>query len=241
LVSKIIRPLHKQLKELGAIFEIMDEPDLISITAEAIAMNKVVGWFQGRMEFGPRALGARSILGNPRSADMQRIMNLKIKNRESFRPFAPAVLAKDANDIFDLEKPSPYMLIVSPLHENQRFTPNTNMSRANGLDRVNEVRADIPAVVHVDYSARIQTVDGRHNPIFYSLIKEFYNKTGCPIVINTSFNVRGEPIVESPKNAFTCFMRTEMDYLVIGPYFLEKSKQASWIEKIDWKTQYELD
>ncbi len=230
-----------QLSKLGAKFDILSDDELIVRAAESLSNDKVVGWFQGRMEFGPRALGGRSILGNPRSREMQRMMNLKIKNRESFRPFAPAVLAEHARDVFDLAVASPYMLIVAPLREELRLAPEAQPQRAKGLDRVNEARADIPAVIHVDYSARVQTVDGQNNPRFRQLIEAFYKKTGCPIVINTSFNVRGEPIVESPQDAFTCFMRTEMDCLAIGSLFLEKSSQDPFMEDIDWRKQYELD
>ncbi|MEP2781311.1 MAG: carbamoyltransferase [Pseudoruegeria sp.] len=232
--------IRTQLEELGATFEVLGETELVARTTEALSSDKVVGWFQGRMEFGPRALGGRSILGNPRSRDMQRNMNLKIKNRESFRPFAPAILAEQADNWFELDAISPYMLIVANLRQDRRLITATN-ERRTGLDKVNEARAEIPAVVHVDYSARVQTVDGKQNPIFRKLIEAFYQETDCPILINTSFNVRGEPIVESPMDAFTCFMRTEMDCLVVGSLFLEKTKQAAWVEDSDWRKQYELD
>ncbi|MVA36775.1 carbamoyltransferase [Agrobacterium vitis] len=227
-----------QLDGLGAKYRLLSEEELVSLTSAALADDKVVGWFQGRMEFGPRALGGRSILGNPKAPEMQRTMNLKIKNRESFRPFAPAVLADHVQDWFELDTTSPYMLIVAPVQPHHRVS---SQSQWSGLDRVNEVRASIPAVVHVDYSARIQTVDGAHNPRFHSLLQAFFQRTGCPMLINTSFNVRGEPIVESPRDAFTCFMRTEMDYLVIGSAFLSKNDQKDWSETENWTKIYELD
>ncbi|GLQ49410.1 carbamoyltransferase [Dyella flava] len=231
----------RHLDALGARYEVLNEVELVARTGRAIADDKVIGWFQGRMEFGPRALGARSILGNPCSHYMQRTMNLKIKYRESFRPFAPAILAEHAGDWFDLDTVSPYMLIVAGLRNDRRKALDARDAARVGLDKVNAVRADIPAVIHVDYSARIQTVDGHHNNRFRRLLEDFHARTGCPIVINTSFNVRGEPIVESPRDAFTCFMRTGMDCLVIGSAFLEKKAQAAWNEKIDWRVQFELD
>ena len=210
------------LDSLGACYESLDEGELIRRTSAVIAANKVVGWFQGRMEFGPRALGGRSILGNPMSKDMQRTMNLKIKNRESFRPFAPAILLEHTTKWFELPGASPYMLVVADLRPEKRLPSLENQKIRTGLDRVNDVRAEIPAIIHVDYSARIQTVDGEHNALFRRLLEQYFVDTACPILINTSFNVRGEPIVESPKDAYTCFMRTEIDYLVIGSLFLEK-------------------
>ena len=233
--------IRAQLDQFKAHYEILDEAALVANTSQALAQGKVVGWFQGRMEFGPRALGGRSILGNPRSRDMQRTMNLKIKNRESFRPFAPAMLAEHVQEWFDLDTISPYMLIVAQLREERKILQTSNEPPRRGLDKVNEVRAEIPAVIHVDYSARIQTVDGKHNPRFRKLIESFHQQTGCPILINPPFNVRGEPIVESPSDAFTCFMRTEMDFLVIGSFFLKKSDQEAWSEEIDWRAQFELD
>ncbi len=232
------REICAALDALGANYQILPESELIARTSTALAHDKVVGWFQGRMEFGPRALGGRSILGNPQAHEMQRTMNLKIKNRESFRPFAPAILADQVQEWFELASPSPYMLIVAPVHPHHRLSSS---SKRHGLDRVNDVRSDIPAVIHIDYSARVQTVDGVYNPRFHSLLQDFFQRTGCPILINTSFNVRGEPIVESPRDAFTCFMRTEMDHLVIGSAFLSKSDQKEWSETEDWKQIYELD
>jgi carbamoyltransferase len=192
------------------------------------------------MEFGPRALGGRSILGNPQSETMQSVMNLKIKNRESFRPFAPAVLAEAAAQWFDLNCSSPYMLIVAPIHPNKRRTVK-NEKNYSGIEKLKLSRSEIPAVTHVDFSARIQTVDGQHNKRFRQLISKFSTITGCPILINTSFNVRGEPIVESPTDAYRCFMRTEMDGLVIGDFLLIKTEQPEWQEKTDWRKEYALD
>ncbi|SHF09183.1 carbamoyltransferase [Vibrio gazogenes] len=228
------------LQDVNADYEYHDTATLLKKTSQCLADNKVVGWFQGRMEFGPRALGCRSILGNPQSPEMQRTMNLKIKNRESFRPFAPAILAEHVDTWFDITAPSPYMLMVAPVKSNQRLITRDDES-IDGLDKLKITRSTIPAVTHVDYSARIQTVDGQYNPLFRSLIEAFDQITHCPILINTSFNVRGEPIVESPMDAYRCFMRTEMDYLVIGHYLLSKEKQPRWFEEVNWKEVYVLD
>jgi carbamoyltransferase len=232
--------IRQYLDDSGAVYEVLDTTELINRVCNHLVENKVVAWFQGRMEFGPRALGARSILGNPMSPDMQKVMNLKIKNRESFRPFAPAVLSEYASEWFDLKMTSPYMLIVADVKQNKQVRQE-NISNVLGMERVNLIRSKIPAVTHIDNSARIQTVDGNYNPLFHSLLKKFYDETQCPILINTSFNVRGEPIVESPKDAYQCFMRTQMDYFVIGPFYLSKLNQPAWKETIDWKKQYELD
>ncbi len=232
--------IQEALNHWGANYQYFEENTLLQKTAELLANNKVIGWFQGRMEFGPRALGGRSILGNPQSQTMQSVMNLKIKNRESFRPFAPAVLAEDAAQWFDLNSSSPYMLIVAPIHANRRKTVN-NEHNYSGIEKLKLTRSEIPAVTHVDFSARIQTVDGKHNMRFKKLISKFSTITGCPILINTSFNVRGEPIVESPTDAYRCFMRTEMDGLVIGDFLLIKSEQPEWQEKTDWRKEYALD
>lgn len=219
-----------------------EDTALCNIAAELLQKEKVIGWFQGRMEFGPRALGGRSILGNPQSATMQTTMNLKIKNRESFRPFAPAILVEHGFTWFQLDTPSPYMLIVAEIQEScKKQVLYEQEELNNGLDKLKIVRSVIPAVTHVDYSARIQTVDGKFNPRFQQLLQHFYQLTGCPILINTSFNVRGEPIVESPLDAYKCFMRTEMDYLIIGNYVLDKRTQPQWIEQEDWRKIYELD
>jgi len=200
-----------------------------------------VGWFQGRMEFGPRALGARSIIGDARSAAMQSVMNLKIKYRESFRPFAPAVLAENVGDFFEQKEESPYMLIVAEVRPEHRFSPDPSLQDAFGIDRLKRPRSDIPAVTHVDYSARIQTVHQDTNPRFHALLREFYRHTGCPVLVNTSFNVRGEPIVCTPEDAYRCFMRTEMDYLVIENCLLAKPDQPVWEESADWQQEFELD
>ncbi|MBL28842.1 MAG: hypothetical protein CMM50_14970 [Rhodospirillaceae bacterium] len=213
--------IESRLRDLGADFEVMEERVLIAATADALAAGKVVGWFQGRMEFGPRALGARSILGDPRAPDMQRRMNLKIKNRESFRPFAPAVLAERAGDWFDLDRESPYMLLVAPVSAARLTTPLTEVKQAlTGLERLQAVRSAIPAVTHVDGSARIQTVAADSNPRYRAVLEAFADRTGCPVLVNTSFNVRDEPIVCTPEDAYRCFTTTEMDVLVIGNCWL---------------------
>ena len=230
------------LSGVGAVYKKMNEKDLLNCVADAIDQDYVVGWFQGKMEFGPRALGNRSILGNPRSREMQSTLNLKIKNRESFRPFAPAVLDNHAEDWFDIRQKSPYMLIVSPIANHRKHLNAIPMpDHIKGTAALKYVNSEIPAVTHVDDSARVQTVDGRHNPLFYKLLQNLYRKTHCPVVINTSFNVRGEPIVESPRDAYTCFMRTNMDYLIIGSMMLRKDQQPKWQEKSDWRIEYALD
>ncbi len=205
-----------------------------SRVAELIAEEKVVGLFQGRMEFGPRALGARSIIGDARSPRMQRIMNLKIKFRESFRPFAPSVLEEDVSEYFKMGTASPYMLLTADVRNDKRMDggPGEDMV---GLEKVNQVRSLVPAITHVDYSARIQTVNREHSPLYYDIIKSFKELTGCPVIINTSFNVRGEPIVMSPQHAYRCFMRTNMDYLVMGGFLIDKREQPPWPEKDEWK------
>jgi carbamoyltransferase len=229
------------LNSVGAIYEKLSRKDIIDRTAEVLAQERVVGWFQGHMEFGPRALGGRSILGDPRSPRMQAVMNLKIKFRESFRPFAPSVLREQVHDYFDLDCDSPYMLLVAPVRQERRIEMTPEQSQLFGIEKLNIPRSDIPAVTHIDYSARIQTVHQQTNPIYYDLLQAFYNRTGCPVIVNTSFNVRGEPIVCTPRDAYLCFMRTEMDNLVIGSYLLEKSHQPSLKQDVDWKALYELD
>lgn len=218
-----------------------DSPELCEEAAELLAQQKVVGWFQGRMEFGPRALGNRSILGDARSPEMQKKMNLKIKYRESFRPFAPAVLSEHAAEWFDLPCESPYMLLVGDVVKHRQRSMTDEEQKLWGIDKLNVVRSDIPAVTHIDYSARIQTVHKETNPLFHQLLFSFYEKTGCPVVVNTSFNVRGEPIVESPKDAYTCFMRTEMDVLVMGRFLITKGDQPAFVEGRDWRKEYALD
>jgi carbamoyltransferase len=193
------------------------------------------------MEFGPRALGARSIIGDARSKSMQSKMNLKIKFRESFRPFAPAVLREHVSEYFELDADSPYMLLVAPVKESRRIRMSEEQEKLFGIAKLNVPRSDIPAVTHVDYSARIQTVTERDNPGFYKLIQAFHRKTGCPVIVNTSFNVRGEPIVCTPEQAYTCFMRTEMDALVVGNIVMLKEEQPKWHEKEDWRSTFQLD
>jgi len=227
----------------GAAYEYLpDEPEFLDRVAGMLANENVVGWFQGRMEFGPRALGARSILGDPRSRQMQSVLNLKIKFRESFRPFAPSVLRERASEAFDLNHDSPYMLVVAPVRENRLRALSAEEKQAQGFDQLKVIRSDLPAITHVDNSARIQTVEKEDNPRYHGLIQKFHEKTGCPVVINTSFNVRGEPIVCTPQQAYTCFMRTNMDVLALGSFVLEKSKQKDWKEPDkNWMEQYELD
>ncbi|CAB4542334.1 unannotated protein [freshwater metagenome] len=215
--------------------------ELNTRVADLLNDGSVVGWFQGRMEFGPRALGNRTILGDARHPDMQKKMNLKIKFREGFRPFAPAVLAEDVADWFDLAQSSPYMLIVAPVAQHRRSKDHADMSKLFGIDKLNVVRSEIPAVTHVDFSARVQTVHQETNPEFYSLLSEFKKRHGCSVLLNTSFNVRGEPPVCTPEEAYTCFMRTDMDYLVIGSLLLSKSEQPAFEHDSDWQKEFALD
>lgn len=212
--------------------------ELLETTAELVVSGKVVGWFQGKLEFGPRALGNRSIIGDARSPEMQSKMNLKIKFRESFRPFAPTVLEEEVSNYFELDRGSPYMLLVAPVKDELRVVESGDHS---GLDALKLIRSKIPAITHVDYSARIQSVSKADNPLYHGLIKTIHAKTGCPVIINTSFNVRGEPIVCSPQEAYTCFMRTDMDALVMGDFVLIKADQESGFVDTDWRSQYELD
>lgn len=222
-------------------YERLGEDELIDTTADLVARGKVIGWFQGRMEFGPRALGNRSIIGDARSPKMQSIMNLKIKYRESFRPFAPSVLREKVAEYFDLDYDSPYMLLVAPVNR-ERCIDNAEQRKGLwGIDLLNLPRSDIPAVTHVDYSARVQTVHADTNPRYHRLIKKFGDKTGCYVIVNTSFNVRGEPIVCSPQDAYRCFMRTEMDYLVLEDFLIDKRKQKALQNDADWRNEFELD
>ncbi len=230
--------IQQYLDSEAIAFHRLDDKNLFNAVARLIADEKVIGWFQGRMEFGPRALGNRSIIGDARSPAMQSIMNLKIKYRESFRPFAPSILSEKVSDIFDLEEESPYMLVVAPVKESLWVNSEGNQA---GLAMINSPRSSVPAITHVDHSARIQTVHPNDNPRYHALINSFYKLTGSPVIINTSFNVRGEPIVCSPEEAFTCFMRTEMDHLVLGNFLINKSEQKSISDDIDWKKQYVLD
>jgi carbamoyltransferase len=229
-----------ELDKLGAVYTTMTEDQMIAETAAAIANGKAVGWFQGRMEFGPRALGGRSILGDPRSPEMQKTLNLKVKYRESFRPFAPSVLREDVADWFQLDDDSPYMLIVADVAEARKKPMSDEDEALFGIDKLNVPRSEIPAVTHVDYSARIQTVHADTNPLYHRLISQFKRMTGCPVVVNTSFNVRGEPIVCTPEDAFRCFMGTEMDVLSIGNVILRKPDQDPTLKE-DYTSKYELD
>ena len=232
--------IEKELISIGANFEILSYGDLINKTSEFLSNEKAIGWFQGRMEFGPRALGGRSILGDPRSEKMQKNLNLKVKYRESFRPFAPSILREDVSKWFEIDVDSPYMLLVADINSKKKIEMNDEQKKLFGIDKLNIKRSEIPAVTHVDYSARIQTVSEKTNKPYYDLISKFKEKTGCPVIINTSFNVRGEPIVNSPTDAFNCFMGTELDYLVIGNCILDKKKQNKKLIT-NYKTKFELD
>ena len=229
------------LDSFGAKYEKLETEEIPDRVAQILADENVVGWFQGRMEFGPRALGARSIIGDARSEKMQSIMNLKIKFRESFRPFAPSVMHEKVSEYFALDRESPYMLLVAPVHEDQRTGMTEEQQKLFGIDKLNVTRSSIPAITHVDYSARVQTVHPEDNKLYHEMIKAFERRTGCPVIINTSFNVRGEPIVCRPEHAYTCFMRTNMDYLMVGPYLLAKEDQPKWQEEGDWRGEFELD
>lgn len=229
------------LKKVGAPFEKLDAKDRFKRVAGILANEKIVGWFNGRMEFGPRALGNRSIIGDPRSPRMQAQMNIKIKFREGFRPFAPSVLRERVHDYFEMDCESPYMLLVAPVQKSRRIGLTKEQEQLWGIDLLNIPKSDIPAVTHVDYSARIQTVSRETNPDYHALIEEFERQTGCGVVVNTSFNVRGEPIVCTPEDAYRCFMRTHIDYLVLGPYLLDKTKQPQWEETSDWHAEFQLD
>jgi carbamoyltransferase len=215
--------------------------ELPGAVADLIAQEKVIGWFQGRMEFGPRALGSRSIIGDARSRTMQSVMNLKIKFRESFRPFAPTVLADRVSDWFDIDRESPYMLLVAEVKKDRQIPMTEGQQKLFGLEKLMVPRSEVPAITHVDYSARLQTVKREDNPLYYDMIKAFEARTGCPVIINTSFNVRGEPIVLSPEHAFKCFMRTDMDYLVLGTFILDKKEQKALEGDADWRKEFELD
>jgi len=232
--------VERRLDAAGARYDVLDEAALVERTALALADGQAVGWFQGRMEFGPRALGNRSILGDPRSPTMQRQLNLKIKYRESFRPFAPSVLAEDAAEWFELEADSPYMLVVADVREEHRLALPADYDELRGLEKLNVPRSTVPAVTHVDFSARIQTVHPDTNPRYHALIACFKELTGCGMLVNTSFNVRGEPIVCTPEDAWRCFMGTELDLLVVGDCVLRKDEQAPELIR-DYKSQFALD
>ena len=234
------REVISSLDQVGAVYENLPDSTLFRYVAKLLDEGKVVGWFQGRMEFGPRALGGRSILADPRNPEMQSLVNLKIKYRESFRPFAPAVLEEYVSEYFEQQRESPYMLIVADIAESHRVPLDPGMPTVSGIEQLKQARSSIPAVTHVDYSARIQTVHEDTNPRFHTLLKAFHHRTSCPVLVNTSFNVRGEPIVCSPSDAYRCFMRTEMDYLVLENCLLEKSAQPKWSENVDWREEFEL-
>ena len=229
------------LDSVGASYERLEDEPLMERLAEILDGESVAGWLNGRMEFGPRSLGARSIIGDPRSQKMQSVMNLKIKYRESFMPFAPVVKAEEVSNWFELDRPSPYMLLVAPVKKERCHTMTNEQESLFGIEKLNIARSEIPAVTHVDYSARVQTVHRETNPRFYHLLEKFESRTGCPVLVNTSFNVRGEPIVRTPEDAYRCFMRTEMDYLVLENILLTKKDQPEWKEKGDWRDEFELD
>jgi carbamoyltransferase len=218
--------VQRRLSGVGAVFDVCSDEEVIGQTATALADGKAIGWFQGRMEFGPRALGARSIIADARSHDMQKVLNLKVKYRESFRPFAPSVLREDVAHWFELDVDSPYMLLVADVVKSRQLRP-VGSDKLTGIDLLNQVRSEIPAVTHVDYSARVQTVHRDTNPRYHALISAFKRLTGCPVIVNTSFNVRGEPIVESPEDAFRCFMGTEIELLVVENCILHKDRQTA--------------
>ena len=232
---------RESLESVGAVYNTLEASELYSSVAELLAKGNVVGWFQGRMEFGPRALGARSIIGDPRNIEMQSVMNLKIKYRESFRPFAPAVLAERIADYFEQAEDSPYMLLVANVREMLRKQVSVEDDQLFGIDKLNVLRSELPAITHIDYSARIQSVHKETNPQFHALLSAFDQLTGCGVLVNTSFNVRGEPIVCTPLDAYRCFMRTEMDSLVIGNMVFAKMDQPVWNEEEDWRETFELD
>lgn len=233
--------IEAYLNSVNASYKHLDGGELMTQLADILDEGKVLGWMQGRMEFGPRALGARSIIGDPRNADMQSVMNLKIKYRESFRPFAPIVLADRVADYFEHSGVSPYMLVVAPVQKEIRLPMSDEQKNLFGVEKLKVNRSSLPAITHVDYSARLQTVHEETNPRLHNLLKAFEDKTGCGVLVNTSFNVRGEPIVNTPEDAYRCFMRTEMDYLVIENYLLFKSDQPEWLGSEDWKDEFELD
>ncbi|MDM8559738.1 carbamoyltransferase [Candidatus Parabeggiatoa sp. HSG14] len=235
------KDIRTYLDSINAPYEYLPDDTLFPKIAHVLAEENVVGWFQGRMEFGPRALGGRSILGDPRSPKMQSVMNLKIKYRESFRPFAPSILHERVSDYFELDKTSPYMLMVAYLKPEFRLPLTEEQQKLFGIEKLNIPRSTLPAITHLDYSARIQTVHPETNPRYHALLKQFETLTGCPVLVNTSFNVRGEPLVCTPKEAYQCFMRTEMDYLVLENFLLSKPNQPKWAKDEAWKQEFELD
>ena len=233
--------IREYLDAIEAKYEYLPDTELMPRLAKILDNGNVVGWFQGRMEFGPRALGGRSIIGDPRNTKMQSVMNLKIKYRESFRPFAPSVLAERVSDYFDIEHSSPYMLLVAPVQEGLLIPMTEEQRQLFGIEKLNVPRSEIPAITHVDYSARIQTIHQETNPRYHDLISHFEKLTGCGVIVNTSFNVRGEPIVCTPEDAYRCFMRTEMDYLVVENFLMAKTEQIPWEKDESWKEEFELD
>ena len=229
------------LDKKGYSYKELEDNELPEMIADLIADQKVIGWFQGRMEFGPRALGGRTIIGDARSAETQKTINLKIKYRESFRPFAPSIREENISEYFEIDRPSPYMLLVADVKKEKQLKMNKEQESYFGLDKLNIARSEIPAVTHVDYSARIQSVNKTTNPRYHQMLTKFNEKYGCPVIVNTSFNVRGEPIVCTPQDAYTCFMRTEMDYLILNNYLLKKSDQKLLDNDSDWRSEFVLD
>ena len=234
------KEIEKQLDMMGAKYQVFEDEELIAKTATDLSLGEAIGWFQGRMEFGPRALGGRSILADPRSSQMQKRLNLKVKYRESFRPFAPSILLKDLSKWFNINVASPYMLMVANINNDKIIKMDQAQEKLFGIDKLNIKRSEIPAVTHVDYSARIQTVHEETNPKFYNLLTKFKEITKCSVLVNTSFNIRGEPIVNTPQDSFNCFMGTGLDKLVIGNCYLDKEKQSVDFKK-DYATEFELD
>jgi carbamoyltransferase len=232
--------IEKELDQCGAVYTTYSPEEIVTKTAQALADGKAIGWMNGRMEFGPRSLGGRSILADPRSPSMQRLLNLKVKYRESFRPFAPSVLREDVSEWFDLDSDSPYMLLVADVSKSKQRTMTPEEEALFGIEKLNALRSSISSVTHVDYSARVQTVHEQTNPRYYELIKQFKELTGCPVLVNTSFNIRGEPIVCTATDAFRCFMGTELDILVVGNSYVIKSSQEQKV-RIDYKNLYTLD
>ncbi len=233
--------IESYLKKNEYSYQKLFDEELPDKIADLIADKKVIGWFQGRMEFGPRALGSRTIIGDARSPEMQKKINLKIKYRESFRPFAPSVRAENISEYFDIDRESPYMLFVANVRKEKQVEMSDEQKSYFGLKKLNIVRSEVPAITHVDYSARIQSVNRKTNPRYHKMLTRFEYKYGCPVIVNTSFNVRGEPIVCTPKDAYHCFMRTEMDYLIMGNYLLDKTKQKPLAGDSDWRSEFELD
>jgi carbamoyltransferase len=237
--DKEVQHVVKKYKAVAKYF--LNPGDLCQHVAQKLSEGNVIGWMQGRMEFGPRALGGRSILGDPRNEEMQKKLNVKIKFRESFRPFAPSVLAEDCSTYFEHDSISPYMLLVQPVKKERRKSLPEHFNTLSIKDKLYYLRSDMPAITHIDFSARIQTVHEETNPMYHRLIEEFKKITGYGVIVNTSFNVRGEPIICTPEDAYRCFMRTEMDFLVVGNFVFDKKEQPEWMEKDNWKEEFTLD